>query len=57
MSTESECFPAVLSHEDTPVELVAFQIVNYLKKLKRSGLGHGADKEAMGSRNWLKNIT
>jgi hypothetical protein len=56
MSIDSECFTSVLTHDDTPVEVVAFQIVNYLKKLKRSGFGQGADKEKMGNRSWLTHI-
>lgn len=56
MSIESDCFSEVLSHEDTPVEVVAFQIINYLKKLQSSGFGQEADKEKMGNRSWLTHI-
>ena len=48
MSIDSECFTSVLTHDDTPVEVVAFQIVNYLKKLKRSGFGQGLTR-----RRWV----
>jgi len=56
VSIDSDCFSTALTHDQTPVELVAFQLINYLKQLKKNGLGHGADKQQMGGREWLKAV-
>lgn len=56
MVIDNDCFSTVLKQDDTPVEVVAFQLINYLKQLRKNGLGKGADKQQMGRRDWLTAI-
>lgn len=56
MSIDSECFTIVFTNQDTPVEIVAFQIINYLNSLEKACFGPVADKEKMSDRTWLTSI-
>ena len=56
-SVDQNCFSEVLMAEETPVELVAFQIIEFGKIQLRQNAGFALDKKLMGSLRWLQAVT